>query len=121
MMDWSDKKTQDIAWKNASSFETDDPHQWKVCYICYPDFKDKFVNGTRFPDGRIKEKDEVRMKYDLYNRNDMQFGWVVDHIDGNKSNNDPSNLVAVHCDCANLKHHADYTEQFKRYKKNSNQ
>ncbi|MBO7085224.1 HNH endonuclease [bacterium] len=46
---------------------------------------------------------------------------MVDHIDGNKSNNDPSNLVAVHCDCANLKHHADYTEQFKRYKKNSNQ
>ena len=114
MMDWSDKKTQDIAWKNASSFETDDPHQWKVCYICYRVLKDEFTSGTS------RKKDEVRMFHDLYNRSHELFGWVIDHIDGNKANNDPSNLVAVHCDCARMKKNADFTEQFKKYKKNSN-
>ncbi|MBO6103876.1 hypothetical protein J6P04_02355 [bacterium] len=40
-------------------------------------------------------------------------------MDGNELNNDPSNLVAVHCICKKSKKGADYTELFKKYKKNS--
>lgn len=100
---------KDIAWNNALSYEIDNPKQFKVCYICYEDFLREKIN-----------RNESLMNYDQYDDGSELNGWCVDHVDGNKKNNDPTNLVAVHCDCHKFKKHQDFSYLYKQYKKDSN-
>lgn len=101
----SNFELKDLAWKNASSFESDNPKEFKVCYVCYGDFvKEKIT------------KRESRMQYDAYDDGMNLNGWVVDHIDGNKKNNDENNIIAIHYDCHRFKKNQNFTELYLEYK-----
>lgn len=101
-----DNELKDVAWNNANSLKMDNPKELKVCFICYFEFKKGMIN-----------KQEVRMKYEDYNNEFELNGWVIDHIDGNKANNNHDNLVAVHYSCYHFQKHQNFTKLFLEYKK----
>ena len=101
-----DEELKDIAWNNACSLKMDNPSEFRVCYICYFEFKKEMIN-----------KQQVRMKYEDFHSEFELNGWCVDHVDGNKTNNNNDNLVAVHITCHHFKKHQNFTKLFLEYKK----
>lgn len=104
----SSQELKEIAWSNASSFEIDNPNNFKVCYICYADFLAEKLTRR-----------EVIMNHEQYEDGSELNGWCIDYIDGNKNNKVASNVVAVHCDCHKIKRNQDFSELFNEYKRMS--
>lgn len=86
----------EIAWENAIVINNKNKNQFRMFYIC----KKEMNHGTKW-------------NSDLNQYN----GWNIDHIDGNKSNNNEKNLCAVHYECNVKKGNKDYTEIYNSVKK----